>query len=202
MKYYILLFSLFVTVTNLQAQTTELIDFEKATAEGLPGTWAAASGTWKITRSSVGQEMQQAGSTPRGFNICTYSKVNAKNVEIEVRIKALTGMTDQGGGLIWRYQDKENYYLARANPLENNFRLYTVVNGSRSQLQSVNITMNTGEWFVIKILTVDDKIECYYNSKKIISRTDGTFKEAGLIGLWTKADAVSVFDDLRIRELK
>jgi len=121
---------------------------------------------------------------------------------MEVRIKPLEGEEDQGGGLVWRYQDAKNYYITRANPLENNFRVYKVVNGNRKQMQSVNIKMQKGEWYNIKVVAIGKNIECYYNGQKLLSQIDDTFPNAGLVGFWSKADAISLFDDLKIKPLK
>src|SRR5437763_11518129 len=100
--------------------------------------------------------------------------------EIEVKVRANTGEEDQGGGLIWRVRDANNYYVARYNPLENNFRLYYVKNGNRTQIASArSINIKAGEWFSIKLIQHGTKIEGYLNGKKYLEATDETFKEAG-----------------------
>ena len=99
---------------------------------------------------------------------------------------------------MWRYTDKNNYYIARYNPLENNLRFYRVVDGSRKQLKSIDSDIKQGEWFTMTIEMKGDKITCSLNGKKLIETTDDTFKSAGLIGFWTKADAVVFFDELKI----
>lgn len=89
-----------------------------------------------------------------------------------------------------------------ANPLEDNFRLYRVVNGNRKQVESANIKMKANEWFTLKVVMMGNSIDCYYNGQKLLSHTDDTFPNAGLVGFWSKADAVSLFDDLKIKVLK
>ncbi len=106
----------------------------------------------------------------------------------------------QGGGLVWRAKDAKNYYLARYNPLEDNYRLYHVVNGKRTLIQNVDIThtatMPLGN--TLRVTMTRDKIACYYDDKKYIETKDSTITESGKIGLWSKADAQSQFDDLAL----
>jgi hypothetical protein len=90
----------------------------------------------------------------------------------------------------------------RVNPLENNVRLYRVVNGNRKQTQSENTRVKTGEWFTVKVKAQGDRIECFVNGELVLSDTDNTFPNPGLVGFWSKADAVSLFDDLKITLLK
>lgn len=145
---------------------------------------------------------QQAINSGSCYNLLVLDKVRFENFFAEVKIKAVSGDEDQGGGLVWRYIDKDNYYIARYNPLENNFRLYYVVNGSRKQLQSVDSDIKQGEWFTMAIEMEGNKIICSLNGERIIETADDTFKSAGFIGLWTKADAVTFFDDLAIVTIK
>jgi hypothetical protein len=116
-------------------------------------------------------------------------------VDLSVQMKAVAGRSDQGGGLIWRAKDAKNYYVARYNPLEDNFRVYKVVNGSRSEFQSATIKHSAG-WHTLRVTMAGDHIECYYDGKKYLDVKDSTFADAGRIGLWTKADAQTHFDDL------
>lgn len=169
----------------------------------LPADWTAAVSTWMIALDGTNKAMKQAGKSEGDrFNICVQNKLRFQNLEMEVRIKALEGEEDQGGGLVWRYQDAKNYYITRANPLENNFRVYKVVNGNRKQLKSANVKMQKGEWYTIKVVTSGNNIDCYYNGQKLLSYNDDTFPNGGLVGFWSKADAVSLFDDLKIKDLK
>ena len=117
---------------------------------------------------------------------------------IEVKFKAESGVVDQGGGLIWRALDNDNYYIARYNPLEKNFRIYHVKDGLRTKLAGTRIQLAAGVWHKLKITHFSNKIEGYLNDRKQLEVTDKTFVGSGGIGLWTKADAVTVFDDLVI----
>jgi hypothetical protein len=138
---------------------------------------------------------QLAKSSGSGFNLTLASDTNHKDVDITVKMKAIAGSTDQGGGIVWRAKDSKNYYVVRYNPLEDNYRVYHVVNGNRSELGSANIPHTSG-WQTLRVTMTGDHIECYYDGKKYLDATDATFKEAGKIGLWTKADAQTHFTDL------
>jgi len=135
------------------------------------------------------------------FNLAVVEESDYQDLEIEVTFKAVEGEEDQGGGLIWRYQDPDNYYVARANPLEDNFRIYRVVRGWRKQLQSARLKVTRGTWHTLRIVAKGDRMEGFYDGKKYLAIRDKTFPR-GKIGLWTKADAVTYFDDLRARPLK
>ena len=118
-----------------------------------------------------------------------------------VSFKAVKGEKDQGGGLVWRYQDANNYYVARMNPLEDNFRVYKVVGGKRSkEFQSADVKVPAGEWHTLKIKHVGDHIECFLDGKKHLDVKDDSIDKAGKVGLWTKADAQTYFDNLKVSE--
>lgn len=191
------------TEDNQTPGTDASFTFDNGEIGKLPADWTAATSTWMIVTDGTNRAMKQAGKNEGDrFNICVQNKLNYQNLEMEVRIKALEGKEDQGGGLVWRYRDAKNYYITRANPLENNFRVYKVVNGNRRQMESVTLKMKTGEWYTIKVVTNGSCIDCYYNGQKLLSHSDETFPKAGLVGFWSKADAVSLFDDLKIKALK
>jgi len=122
-------------------------------------------------------------------------ETNARDVDLSVRMKTIAGDYDQGGGLVWRARDVKNYYLARYNPLEDNYRLYKIVNGKRTLLQNADIAHTAG-WHTLRVTMEDNHVQCDYDGKKYLDVKDATFPEAGKIGLWTKADAQSQFDDL------
>ena len=124
-----------------------------------------------------------------------------KDLELSVRFKAVSGEVDRAGGLVFRLKDANNYYIVRANALEDNYRLYHVINGSRRQFAGANFKVTSGEWHELRVTCVGNKIICHYDGIKKIEATDDTFKDAGKIGLWTKADSVTYFDDLVVKEL-
>ena len=134
------------------------------------------------------------------FNLLWTPTVSFQDGTIELKLRANTGRVDQGGGPIWRAKDFNNYYIARYNPLEGNFRLYYVKNGARKTLDSAGrISIKAGEWFTIKIVHKGEKIEGWLNGKKLLETKDRTFRQAGGVGFWTKADAATSFDGLSVK---
>lgn len=168
------------------------------TATGKPQTI-----NWKIVNDNGNKVAAQlAKNAGEYFNLLVLDKPSYENFTVSLKIKAVTGDEDQGGGLAWRYIDYNNYYIARCNPLENSFRFYRVVNGNRKQLKSVSSEIKSGEWFTMTIEMNGNKISCSLNGNKMIETTDDTFTKAGRIALWNKADAQSYFDDLIIHSIK
>ncbi len=199
-----------LSTNQKSAQTDTLFNFENYQLGQTPPGWSVSlTGrgkmcSWSILSDNGNKVLAQTSSeTPDyRFNIVTNNTLSYKNVEISVRFKAVKGNGDQGGGPVWRYVDENNYYVARANPLENNYRLYKVVNGNRIQLKSANIKMTDGKWYNLEIVMKGNNIQCYFNGKPKLQATDNTFKDAGKIGLWTKSDAATWFDELNIQEVK
>ena len=140
------------------------------------------------------------------FNEIVFDGFKVKNVELEVKMKGVKGRMDQGGGFIWRYIDAGNYYVVRANPLENNVVLYKVVNGKRTDLPLIDKGRTYGvdvkplgkDWNILKLTVLDNLFTVYLNNEQIFQVRDETFSNEGKIGLWTKADAVSYFDDFQV----
>ena len=157
-------------------------------------------GNWEIRQDDGQQVLAQVSQENFGyhFDVIVWDESDYQNLEMTVRFKGVKGKEDQGGGPVWRYHDADNYYIARANPLENNFRVYKVVAGNRKQLASVDLDIPTGEWHTIKISMMGNHILCFYDGKKYHDVTDDTFTGSGKVGLWTKADAFTYFDNLEI----
>lgn len=121
---------------------------------------------------------------------------------IEGAVKANMGKMDEGDGIVWRCVDADNYYIARFNPLEDNYRLYKVVGGKRLQLATKEgLKAQAGVWHTLSIRMNGDQIQCHLNGKKQLEARDETFAKAGRVGLWTKADAQTSFDDSQAKEL-
>jgi len=189
--------------------------FAKDSLNKLPKGWKAdhtgkgGAGAWKVVAddtspSKKGYVLSQTGQSPGPvFNLCVADDTTHADVEVSVMFKANSGKRDQGGGIVWRYADANNYYVARFNPLEDNYRLYKVVAGKRTQLATKeNIKAPAGKWYELTVRMTGDRIECYFNGKKLLEAKDATFQKAGKVGLWTKADARTSFDQLVITGLK
>ncbi len=198
----------FVTQGHTAANDT-LFTFENYPVGKTPAGWSEAlTGRgkpchWEIVNDHGNHVLAQVSSeTPDyRFNLITNNLLRYKNVEISVRFKGVKGRGDQGGGPVWRYRDANNYYVVRANPLENNFRLYKVVNGNRYMLKSASFRIDSGKWYTLKVTMQGNRIRCYFDGKLKLETTDNTFPQAGKVGLWTKSDAVTWFDELRITRL-
>ena len=134
------------------------------------------------------------------FNLVWMDDVKQADVDLAVKIKSAAGEIDQGGGLAWRVHDARNYYVARYNPLEHNLRIYKVIDGERKQLQSANVPLSSG-WHDLRVTMRGDTIRTYIDGSPYATARDSSFVGAGKVGLWTKSDAQTHFDDLRIGEL-
>ena len=157
-------------------------------------------GQWEVLDGNGNKVLAQTSKENFGyhFDVIVNEQLSYNDLEFTLKFKGVEGHEDQGGGPVWRYQDANNYYVARANPLENNYRVYKVLDGNRKILKSIDIDVMTGQWYIVKIIMKGNNIECYLNGELQLSTTDNTFTNAGKIGLWTKADAVTYFDDLQI----
>ncbi|MBN2562886.1 MAG: DUF1080 domain-containing protein [Phycisphaerae bacterium] len=135
------------------------------------------------------------------FNLAIAEDTSFKDLDLTVRVKAVKGEEDQGGGVIWRCKDENNYYICRLNPLESNYRVYKVVDSKRRQLDSETVALQAGRWYSIRITMIGEQITCSLDGARMLEAKDGTFADSGMVGLWTKADAVTSFDDLAVRSL-
>jgi hypothetical protein len=189
-------------------------DFEAAKAGDVPKGWTVArTGTgegsiWAVAEDKTAPKgskvlAQTAASPAPMFNLCVLNDPAFADVEVSVAFKAVEGKTDQGGGVVWRYADADNYYVARFNPLEDNFRLYHVADGKRTQIGGKEkLTAKAGEWHTLKVRMVGEAITCTLDDKVEIEVMDKTFAKPGKVGLWTKADARTSFDDFRAAPAK
>jgi hypothetical protein len=180
------------------AETKRTWTFDEEQTGQIAKGFTGEVGQWSVVESDSGKAMAQTAKNPDSvFNITLAADTDARDVDLSVRMKAVAGEFDQGGGLVWRARDKDNYYLARYNPLEDNYRVYKVVGGKRTMFQSIDIP-HTGGWHTLRVTMDGDRIMCYYDGKKHLDVKDSTFAEAGKVGLWSKADARSQFDDLTL----
>ncbi|MCI0705242.1 MAG: DUF1080 domain-containing protein [Planctomycetia bacterium] len=200
---------------GVAADDPKAVTFGKADLGKVPAGWKATQtgkgegSVWKVVEdktvpSKSGFALAQTAEGPGPlFNLCVAENTNFKDVEITVAFKANAGKKDQGGGVVWRYKDADNYYIARFNPLEDNYRVYKVVDGKRVQLATKEeLKFPAGEWHTLSITMKGDAITCSLNGKKYLDAKDDTFPKAGKVGLWTKADAQTSFDNFQAKELK
>ena len=199
---------------NSETSATKFFSFEQYETDKLPIGWSQyytgkGSGTdWKVIDDEGNKVLAQLSSNNPNyhFNVVVFDSLAAKDLTLEVRFKGVKGRIDQGGGFIWRFADKDNYYVVRANPLENNVVLYKVKNGVRTDLPllgkgrtyGVDVEALGNKWNDLKLVVKRDLFTVFLNGKQLFQVRDGTFANAGKTGLWTKSDAVTYFDDLKI----
>jgi hypothetical protein len=188
----------------------------KADVGKLPAGWTAAQtgqgkgSVWKVVAddtapSKTGYVLAQTAEGPSAlFNLCVADQGRfANTVSIAVALRAVRGANDQGGGVLWLYQDADNYYVTRYNPLEENFRVYKVVAGKRTQLGTVEgVKAAPDTWHTLRVKHVGKDITCLLDDKYVLNVSDDTFAKPGQVGLWTKADAQTRFDQFEASELK
>jgi Domain of Unknown Function (DUF1080) len=157
-------------------------------------------GQWEVAKDGDNRVLyQKAKNDDSTFNVALIEATSFKDIDLSVRLKAVAGEVDRGGGLIWRAKDKANYYICRYNPLEDNYRVYKVEKGQRTQFASAKVPGDEA-WHTLRATMAGAKITCYLDGKKLLEVEDSTFPSAGMVGLWSKADAQSYFDDLSISE--
>jgi len=176
---------------------------------GVPHGWKVAetngagkTAHWEVIQEGEAKVVAVTKTENRGhtFNLLIAEQTHYRDLEVEVKIKALSGEEDQGGGPIWRAIDADNYYIARWNPLEKNFRVYYVRDGHRKQLASADVDAAADAWHTIEIEHVGSRIVAEFDDVKLLEVEDTTFTEAGKVGLWTKADAATAFDDFEVEQ--
>lgn len=175
------------------------------TGKGKPGIWVVRENPAAPSAPNV---LAQTDADPVSyrFPLCVYEGFSGRDVDVSVKYKPVSGKEDQAAGIVWRYQDQNNYYIVRANANENNVVLYKVEKGIRTDLPLVGkgrtygmkVKIPSGEWGTLRIVAMGNKFEVYSNGAKLYEVEDATFPMAGKVGLWTKADSVTLFDDFTI----
>lgn len=169
------------------------------TGQGTVGQWVVMKEPTAPSQPNVLAQTSQDNTDYR-FPLAIAEDTRYKDLSLSVKFKAISGKVDQGAGLVFRLKDKDNYYIVRANALENNFRLYHVVKGRRVQFAGADFKVSSQQWHEIKIEARGDEFKCYYDGQLKITAKDATFSDAGRIGLWTKTDSVIYFDDLTAQD--
>jgi len=169
-----------------------------------PPGWTATqtgSGTakWTVDKDNSAPSrpnvLKQSGQAT--FPVCFKNDTSIKDGFVEVKFKPIAGKEDQAGGVIWRLQDANNYYIARANALENNVTIYHTIKGKRTEKKRANMKVASGQWHTLHVDFNGNHFTVTFDGKKAIEWDDDTFKDAGKVGVWTKADSVTEFDDFR-----
>jgi hypothetical protein len=159
------------------------------TGRGSP-RWTVEADASAPSRPNV---LKQSGSGT--FPWCVRPDVSLPDGWVEVKFKPISGREDQAGGVVWRWKDGDNYYVARANALENNVSLYYTANGRRNTLKYVDAPVPGNTWHTLRVEFSGKKIRVIYDGKAYIEMEDTHISGAGAVGMWTKADSVTLFDD-------
>jgi hypothetical protein len=165
-------------------------------------------GTWVVQAEGTNKHLTQVDpdATRARFPVAILTDISAADVDLSVRFKPVSGRVDQAAGLVWRFQNENNYYIVRANALENNVVLYKVENGKRTDLPlkgegrtyGKKVQVPSGAWSTLRVVAAGPLFEVHMNGGKLFEVQDTTFTQAGKVGVWTKADSVTSFDDLTV----
>jgi 3-keto-disaccharide hydrolase len=184
------------------ASPTETVNFDKAEAGKAPSGWTATqTGTgqaqWAVVADpsapSKPNVLKQSGQAT--YPVCLKDDTSLKDGFVEVKFKAISGKEDQAGGLVWRAKDANNYYVARANALEDNVTIYHTINGRRTEKKRASMKVPSNQWHTLRVEFQANHFTVSLNGQKALDWDDETFKDAGKVGVWTKADSVTEFDD-------
>lgn len=169
------------------------------TGRGRPGRWEVVDDPTAQGGRAVAQV--EADPTDYRFPLLIWHGVSVANLEASVRFKAVSGRVDRAGGLAVRLVDADNYLVVRANALEGNVRLYRVVRGDRQQFAGADAQVSTGEWHTLALRAEGDRFVVSFNGRALFAARDQAVPGPGHVALWTKADSITRFSDLRINPL-
>jgi len=194
MKLVLVTFALVAAVTVALAEETATMKYDLGSENG---KWKFVTGQWVRRASGNRQVLAQTVET-QPWAVALLEDRRFGDLDVTVRFRPISGKEDASGGIIFRAQDGRNYFLVRANALENNFRLYTIVNGKRSTIASARVAEPAlGAWHTIRVVAAGPKIRASLDNAQLLEHDDRTFSQ-GWIGLWTKADSVTEFADLEV----
>jgi hypothetical protein len=191
------------------------IDFSAETAGQPPKGFefgltakVGAPGKWIVEAEGSNKYLAQTDPdrTNSRFPVAVLADLRATDVDLSARIRPMSGRVDQAAGLVWRFQNEDNYYIVRANAREGNVVLYKVENGRRTDLPlkgegrtyGKKAAVPAGQWSTLRVVAAGPLFEVYFNGTKLYAVEDRTFTQAGKVGVWTKADSVTHFDDLTV----
>jgi hypothetical protein len=166
------------------------------TGSGPPPHWALMEDAGRKVLAQT-----SADKTDYRFPLAIFEQPVMVDIDVAVRFKAVAGEVDRAAGIAVRLVDKDNYYVVRANALEDNVRLYRMVRGQRTQFAGANVKVPSDAWHELRLAARGSRFEVFFNGKSLYSATDTTLAGTGRVALWTKADSVTYFDDVRIQSL-
>ena len=192
---------------TIRAAKAATINFDDATPDAPPPGWTATKtgkgeAKWTIAKDDTAPSrpnvLKQSGEAT--YPVCLKNGTSLKNGFVEVKFKPISGKEDQAGGVVWRAKDSDNYYIARANALEDNVTIYHTINGKRTEKKRTDRKVASNEWHTLRVEFTGNHFTVTFDGKKAIEWDDQTFTEPGMVGVWTKADSVTLFDDFSFGE--
>jgi hypothetical protein len=214
---FIALFQLAIGAVAAQAETgppTSAWNFDREQPGTLPSEFSIgtlfdgrAAGEWQVLATERAKSpphvlaQLMAKGAEHAYKITLIKGIVASDLNLQVSFLPIQGQADMGGGLIWRAANDRNYYLARANPLEQNIRVYRVEKGIRHLLENFNQTIDVRQWHTLQVTHQGCHVNIFFDGRQVLDLCEKTF-QTGMIGLWTKSDAVTYFDDLQFQQLK
>ncbi len=200
-----------VGVMTVVAVAEETWTFREANAGGVPKGWTAdvtgakegAAPNWHVVRDEGQNVLAQleSGGARGDFPVCLKQDSSMRNGSVSILLKPISGTIDQAGGVVFRAKDKDNFYVARANALEDNVSLYVTHKGNRKTIKYWrDIPVALGQWHELKVEIEDFTFRVSLNGKLVgeIQDPEKVFPDAGMVGVWTKADSVTYFDNLSV----
>lgn len=187
----------------------ETVRFDDAATGKLPPVWLGGvtgegSPKWSVeadeSAPSKPNVLKQSGEGT--YPWCVKKDVAITNGFVEVRFKPIAGKEDQAGGVVWRWKDGDNYYIARANALEDNVTIYHTTKGIRRSFKSVDKKVASNRWHTLRVDFKGNQYTVSFDGERVIEAEDDTIKGVGAVGVWTKADSVTLFDDFNYGENK
>jgi len=180
----------------------DTVNFDDAKVGEAPAGWTAT----KTGKGEAKWTIEKDDSAPSKPNVLKQSGVatypvalkddtSLKDGYVEVKFKPISGKEDQAGGVVWRAKDWDNYYIARANALEDNVTIYHTIKGKRTEKKRTDMKVASGEWHTLRVDFRGNHFTVAFDGKKAIEWEDETFTDGGMVGVWTKADSVTLFDD-------
>jgi hypothetical protein len=169
------------------------------TGQGAAAEWRVVADPTATAQKAIAQTSND--TTDYRFPLAVYQPVSAKNVDVTVRFKPVAGKVDEAGGIAVRLATPDDYYVVRANALEDNVNFYRVVKGRRSQIKGASTKVTGNQWHTLGLRAEGDKFTISFDGKPLFTAEDKTFADAGKVALWTKADSVTHFDAISITPL-
>jgi hypothetical protein len=202
----------FLVSLGLLASSARVINFDTSAIGKMPAGWSSAMTNpgspprWEVLKdrtaptqpyvlAQVSADQSHQHRTP----LAILNSMNVKDGDVSVRLKSVAGNEDPGGGVVWRYQNENNYYMARANALNDTIAVYKVQNGRRIPLlAAVKHPVPKNGWCILKVSAKGDRFQVYVDHRRILQGQDNTFISAGKVGVSTAGDSVTYFDDFRV----